>query len=104
MQYLAIILGLCLFTSAGYIISLVSKAEKLETQLLIAEQSLKNQNQAIEKLKLDSEKYACDRESLNEYTKAKYSSVMSEHELDSCELKLKEFEKALGIYDLEGAK
>ena len=99
MQYFALILAMSLFASGGYIISLISKAERLEIELTLSKEALKAQNDAIEKLRLDSEKYACDRESLNDYTKAKYSSVMSEHELDSCEMKLLEFEKALGIYE-----
>ena len=67
---------------------------------LAKERTLLNvQNAQIEKLKLESEKYACDIESLNAYTRGKYESVISENEAQTCEEKLGEFERALGIYE-----
>ena len=101
MQYVILLLGgllLALFSTCAY---LLKENAALKTLSEINNATLESQNKAIEQIILDSEAYHCDLEAMNDYTKAKYEKVIHEHENESCESKLKEFEKALNIYSGE---
>lgn len=98
MQYLSIFLGLIIFTLGGSCAYLLNKNAELKMLNQINNAIVDSQTKAIEQMALESEKYHCDLESMNDYTRAKYSAVITEHKDESCESKLKEFEKALNIY------
>lgn len=101
MQYLLIFIGFIIFGLSGSCAYLLNKNAELSTLNKINNAIVESQTQAIEQMALESEKYHCDLESMNEYTRAKYSAVITEHKNESCEAKLKEFEKALHIYGAE---
>lgn len=99
--FVGLILGflVLLFTSVCGNVFLYLKNQSLNKELARIDTLLNVQNAQIKALELDTQNYACDAESLNNFTREKYKSVMSEHEVESCESKLAEFEKALGIYE-----
>lgn len=99
MQYLVIFMGFLILVLSGECAYLLSKNAELKTLSEINNALLDSQTQAIEEMELESQKYHCDLESMNEYTKEKYSTIIIEHKDESCESKLKAFEKALNIYE-----
>lgn len=100
-MFIGLVLGflVLLFTSVCGNVFLYFKNQSLNKELARIDTLLNVQNAQIKALELDTQNYACDAESLNNFTREKYKSVMSEHEVESCESKLAEFEKALGIYE-----
>lgn len=95
-------LSLSLAGSAACVGKLVKDNAKLEQRLTIAAHTIETQNKAIEQIKLDSEKYHCSIDDMNNYTRDKYSKVIretEEHESGSCEAKLESLEKALLIFN-----
>lgn len=101
---MAYIVGVLLFIFlgvGGYASYVTLENSRLEIELYKTNEALKAQNKAIEEMALDTEGYACSLDSLNNYAASKYKKVKGEHELDTCEKKLEEFEKLLGIYDKE---
>ena len=90
--------------SIGLVASLVfglynyKKAALLEIEVQIAGKTISSQNKAIKQMEIEFEKYQCNLEAMNEYTRNKYNKVLVEHEDESCEAQMAEFEKALNIY------
>lgn len=93
-----IILTVSLVSSLGFGLYNYKKAALLEREILIADSTITAQNQAIQDMALEFEKYQCDLEAMNEYTRNKYNKVIVEHEDETCEAKMAEFEKALDIF------
>ncbi|WP_110558446.1 hypothetical protein [Helicobacter cinaedi] len=98
MQYLIVFLSIIIFTLGGSCAYLLNKNAELKTLNQINSAVVEHQTKAIEQMALESEKYHCDLESMNDYTREKYSKVVTEHKDESCESKLKAFEEALHIY------
>lgn len=98
MKILLIVLTSTLFAFASGLVYMANSNAKLKNKLFQAELHLEVQNKKIETMRLESEKYHCDLESMNAYTRDKYKHIVDERDLTTCESKLKEFEKALGIY------
>lgn len=101
MYYIIAALSFMLLGVGGYASYVTLENSHLEIELYKTNEALKAQNKAIEEMALDTEAYACSLDSLNNYAASKYEKVKSEHELDTCEKKLEEFEKLLGIYHKE---
>lgn len=98
MKYLVIALIAIIFALGGGCAYLISLASELKTIAKINNAVVESQNAAIEQIIIDTEKYHCDLESMNEYAKSKYEKVMHDSLDESCESKLNELEKALNIY------
>lgn len=98
MQYVIGIMGFIIMGLAWYSSSLIHKNAELEQRLAINDSIVESQNKAIEQIIIDSEKYACSLDAMEDFTKSKYERVKHEHEYESCEAKLKAFEEALHIY------
>lgn len=90
-----LVLVIALSSSNAY---LLSKNAELKTLAKINDAVVESQNAAIEQIIIDTEKYHCDLESMNDYAKSKYEKVIHDHEDESCEAKLTELEKALNIF------
>lgn len=99
MQYLVGGMLIIIASLVFGVVHLASAKAKLEYALNDTKAELQLQNDQIEQLKLDSEKYHCDIDSLNQYTRDKYKNVKDSASLETCEAKMAEFEKMLGIYN-----
>lgn len=93
-----VILTVSLISSLGFGLYNYKKAALLESEIRIQDATITAQNQAIHDMALEFEKYQCDLEAMNEYTRNKYNKVIIEHEDETCESKMAEFEKALNIF------
>lgn len=80
----ALILGLA--SSNAYYIA---QNSKLKTERAYLEGAVKAQNDAIEDMALEAEKYRCSIDDMNKYTENKYKKALQGHERDTCEGKLK---------------
>ncbi len=95
----SIVLGVATFSLGAYLGKSLKELGELKARLAQSEGLIQSQNKAIEALKLDTQNYHCDIESLNAYTKAKYESVIEVHKDESCEAKLESLERALEIFN-----
>lgn len=98
MKYLILALTALIVFFANLSIYLASENSKLKTLAQINNAVVESQNAAIEQIIIDTEKYHCDLDSMNDYARAKYDKVIHEHENETCEAKLAELEKALSIF------
>lgn len=98
MYYIVGLMGLIIMGLVAYSTNLIHKNAELEQRLVINDAIVESQNKAIEQIIIDSEKYACSLDAMEDFTKSKYERVSHEHENESCEAKLKAFEEALHIY------
>lgn len=101
-----VVWGLLIFVSGliFVVINLATEKTELKHKLLDTQATLQLQNEKIQQMELDSKKYHCDIDSLNQYTKDKYKNIKDSSELKTCDEKIAEFEKMLGIYNGENDK
>ncbi|TLD97674.1 hypothetical protein LS71_002735 [Helicobacter jaachi] len=99
MPYVIATLSLLLLSSLYANMLLYAQKSRIELQNQIAQSAIELQNAQIKDMALQSETYHCDLDSINEYIRSKFNHIADERTLPTCEAKLKELEKALGVYD-----
>lgn len=97
MKYVIVGLSLLLTLSSGYIVYLQARNNSLRLEVSRIEISLKMQNEAIDALALDYTRYAKEVDEKDRKTSLRYKRIRLK-DLESCEAKLKEIEKALRLF------
>lgn len=97
MKYVIVGLSLLLVLSSGYIVYLQARNNSLRLEVSRIEISLKMQNEAIDALALDYARYAKEVDEKDRKASLRYKKIRLK-DLESCEAKLKEIEKALSLF------
>lgn len=97
MRYVIVGLSLLLTLSSGYIVYLQARNNSLRLEVSRIEVSLKMQNEAIDALALDYARYAKEVDEKDRKAVLRYKRIRLK-DLESCEAKLKEIEKALSLF------
>lgn len=97
MKYVIMGLSLLLTLSSGYIVYLQARNNSLRLEVSRIEISLKMQNEAVDALALDYARYAKEVDEKDRKASLRYKKIRLK-DLESCEAKLKEIEKALSLF------
>lgn len=89
MPYIYILLAALILGLASSNAYYIAQNAKLKTERAYLEGAVKAQNDAIEDMALEAEKYRCSIDDMNKYTENKYKKALQGHERDTCEGKLK---------------
>ena len=85
--------------SLGSNFYLINQNSKLKYLTKINNEKINLQNETIKQMSLDSEKYKCSLDDLENYTKEKYKKIKYSKDDESCEAKLKDIEASLHIFN-----
>lgn len=97
MNYLYGLVILAIVGLGSYTLTLEAQNAKLKAQIKEVEDALEKQNKAIKKLEIDTETYKKELETQDKVTTQKYDKVQTQN-LHTCEQKLSEINKALGVF------
>lgn len=96
-NYLYGVVILAIVGLGGYTLTLEAQNAKLKAQIKEAQEALDKQNKALEKLKVDTDNYKKELETQDKVAAQKYDKVQTQNLL-TCEQKLSEIHKALGVF------
>lgn len=97
MNYLYGVVILAIVGLGSYTLTLEAQNARLKGEIREAQEALEKQNQALKKLEIDTQAYKKELEDQDKVTAQKYDKVQTQN-LHTCEQKLSEIHKALGLF------